>query len=115
MLVSFKILQVNTFARGYILKDVGKEIISYLNSHGYPIDENGQMENPSDVINLFVKNGFTKKLEVLPAEQSQIYIWHDLYLLDVHKTLQDMTDNPFLSCPNLHFIYPTNIRKSSGC
>lgn len=108
MLVSFgKILaKYNTFARGYILKDVGKEIVGYLNSHGYPIDENGQMENLSDVINLFVKNGFTKKLEVLPAEQSQIYIWHDLYLLDAYKTLQDMTDNPFLSCPlNLCLFY----------
>ncbi len=108
MLVSFgKILsKYNTFARGYILKDVGKEIVSYLNSHGYPIDENGQMENLSDVINLFVKNGFTEKLEVLPAEQSQIYIWHDLYLLDAYKTLQDMTDSPFLSCPlNLCLFY----------
>jgi len=108
MLVSFgKILsKYNTFARGYILKDVGKEIVSYLNSHGYPIDENGQMENLSDVINLFVKNGFTKKLEVLPAEESQVYVWHDLYLLEAYKALQDMTDNPFLSCPlNLCLFY----------
>lgn len=99
MLVSFgKILsKYNIFARGYILRDVGKEIVGYLNSHGYSIDENGKMDNLSDVINLFVKNGFTKKLEVLPVEQSQIYVWHDLYLLYAYKTLLDMTGNPFLS------------------
>jgi len=43
---------------------------------------------------------------VTPAPRGQYYVWHDLFLLDAYKELQDMTGSPFLSCPlNLCLFY----------
>ena len=47
LLVAFgKILsKYNVFAQGSILKDVGREIIDYLNGHGYTFEETGKMDD----------------------------------------------------------------------
>jgi PAS domain S-box-containing protein len=116
LLVAFgKILsQYNAFARESILKDVGREIVGYLNKHGYRFEETGGVEDLSRTIDLFVRNGFAERLEVEPAERGQRFIWHDLYLLDAYKELHDITENPFLSCPlNLCLLYLADKREKS--
>jgi hypothetical protein len=108
LLVSFgKILaKYNVFAQGSILRDVGKEIITYLNSHGYPFEETG---NPADLVtltNLFVQNGFAEHVDVEPAEIGNKYTWHNLYGIAAYKELYEVADNPFLACPlNLCLYY----------
>jgi signal transduction histidine kinase/CheY-like chemotaxis protein len=107
MLVSFgKILaKYNAFAVNSMLKDVGKEILEYLGKKGYKLEENGA-NDLTNIIDLFVRNGFTEELEIVPAERGDNYVWHDLFLLDAYKELQDSTGNPFLSCPlNLCLLY----------
>ncbi|MBN2009028.1 hypothetical protein JW960_06765 [candidate division KSB1 bacterium] len=108
LLVSFgKILsKYNTFAQGSILKDVGKEIINYLNEHGFDFDEHGNIDDLARLTELFVTNGFAEKLEIEPAEIGQNYIWHNLYGIDAYRELHEISDNPFLACPlNLCLYY----------
>lgn len=108
LLVAFgKILaKYNVFAQGAILKDVGREIIDYLNSHGFKFEEKGNLEDLSTLTDLFVKNGFAEKLDVEPADPGQNYTWHNLYGIEAYKELYDIVDNPFLSCPlNLCLYY----------
>ncbi len=108
LLVSFaKILaKYNVFAQGSILKDVGKEIINYLNSHGFEFEETGSLDDLTTLTDLFVRNGFADKLEVEPGETGTRYTWHNLYGIDAYKELYDLVDNPFLSCPlNLCLYY----------
>lgn len=108
LLVAFgKILaKYNAFAQGSILKDVGKEIIDYLNSHGFEFEETGQLEDLAALTDLFVKNGFAEKLEVVPADKGQNYIWHNLFGIEAYKELHEISDNPFLACPlNLSLYY----------
>lgn len=96
----------NAFAQGSILRDVGKEIIIYLNQHGFKFDEKGNLDDLKTLTDLFVKNGFADKLEIEPAEKGQNYIWHDLFGIDAYKELYQISDNPFLSCPlNLCLYY----------
>lgn len=101
ILVAFgKILaKYNVFAQGYILKDVGKEVIEYLNRNGFPFEETGELSDLEAITNLFVKNGFADALDVEPADKGQNYIWHNLYGIAAYKELYDIADNPFLSCP----------------
>ena len=108
LLVAFgKILaKYNAFAQGSILRDVGKEIIEYLNSHDFQFEETGELDDLSILTGLFVKNGFAEKLDIEPADKGQNYIWHNLYGVDAYKELHDITDNPFLACPlNLCLYY----------
>lgn len=108
ILVAFgKILaKYNTFAQGYILKDVGKEIINYLNAHGFQFEETGQISDLDTLTQLFVQNGFADALEIEPAEKGQNYIWRNLHGIAAYKELYDLVDNPFLSCPlNLCLYY----------
>jgi hypothetical protein len=108
ILVAFgKILaKYNAFAQGSILRDVGREIIEYLNQHGFEFEETGEVADLSTLIDLFVKNGFAEKLEIEPADKGQNYVWHNLYGLAAYKELFDLVDNPFLSCPlNLCLYY----------
>jgi hypothetical protein len=108
LLVAFgKILaKYNVFAQGSILKDVGREIIVYLDEHGYNFKETGKMEDMETLTNLFVKNGFADKLDVEPVKNGTRYTWHNLYGIDAYKELFDLVDNPFLSCPlNLCLYY----------
>lgn len=108
VLVAFgKILaKYNVFAQSYILKDVGKEIIEYLNEHGFPFEESGEVKDLEVLIDLFVKNGFADTVEIEPAEKGQNYIWHNLHGIAAYKELYDIAANPFLSCPlNLCLYY----------
>jgi hypothetical protein len=116
LLVAFgKILsQYNAFAQGSILRDVGKEIISYLNSHGFQFEEKGNMDDLSVLMDLFVKNGFADRLDIEQADKGQNYIWHNLYGIAAYKELHDMIDNPFLSCPlNLCLYYLADKHKKT--
>lgn len=108
LLVAFgKILaKYNAFAQGSILRDVGKEIIEYLNRHGFEFEENGDVSDLARLTNLFIENGFAEKLEVSPAEKGHNYVWHNLYGRAAYKELHDISDNPFLACPlNLCLYY----------
>ena len=107
-LVAFgKVLsKYNTFAQGSILRDVGREIIDYLKKYGFEFEEKGDLSDLAMLTDLFVKNGFTEKLEILPAKKGQNYIWHNLYGIEAYKELHEITDNPFLACPlNLCLYY----------
>ncbi len=108
VLVAFgKILaEYNVFAQGSILKDVGKEIIEYLNNHGFQFKETGELIDLDTLTNLFVQNGFADSLTIEPAEKGQNYIWHNLHGINAYKELYEIADNPFLSCPlNLCLYY----------
>ena len=108
LLVAFgKILsKYNAFAQGSILRDVGKEIIDYLNCHGFQFEEQGNLDDIQTLIDLFVKNGFAEKLDIEPADKGQNFVWHDLYGIHAYKQLHDIADNPFLACPlNLCLYY----------
>jgi diguanylate cyclase (GGDEF)-like protein len=108
LLVAFgKVLaKYNVFAQGYILKDVGEEIINYLNSHGFQFEEQGNLDDLTVLTELFVKNGFADCLEIENADIGKNYIWKNLYGIEAYKELFDIADNPFLSCPlNLCLYY----------
>lgn len=108
LLVSYgKILaQYDAFTQGSILRDVGKEIIDYLNRHGFGFTETGEVADLAQLTDLFVKNGFVGKLDVEPAEPGNNFIWHDLYGVDAYRELHEISDNPFLACPlNLCLYY----------
>lgn len=108
LLVAFgKVLaKYNVFAQGYILKDVGEEIINYLNNHGFDFKEQGTLDDLETLTNLFVKNGFAECLEIESADIGKNYIWRNLYGIAAYKELFDVADNPFLSCPlNLCLYY----------
>jgi two-component system sensor histidine kinase/response regulator len=96
----------NAFAQGTVLKDAGKDLLAYLNKHGFELEQRGDLSDLSRLVELFLKNGFARSLEVVPAERGDCYIWQDLFLLDAYKELQDLTGSPFLSCPlNLCLYY----------
>ena len=101
VLVSFgKILaKYNAFAQGFILRDVGKELINYLNRHGFGFEEQGNFEDVSRMTELFIKNGFAETLDVVPMDRGHNFIWHNLYGIAAYKELHDVSDNPFLACP----------------
>lgn len=108
LLVSYgKILaKYDGFAQGSILRDVGKEIIEYLNRHGFNFQEHGEVADLAQLTELFVRNGFVRELEAHPAEPGVNYIWHDLYGVDAYRELHEISDNPFLACPlNLCLYY----------
>ena len=96
----------NTFAQGSILRDVGKEIIAYLNNHDFDFEEKGNIDDLTTLIELFVKNGFAEKLDITPVDKGKNYVWHNLYGIEAYKELHEITDNPFLACPlNLCLFY----------
>ncbi len=108
LLVAFaKVLaKYNVFAQSHILRDVGQEIIQYLNQNGFDFEETGQIEDLQRLTNLFVKNGFADELQIEPAEVGQNYVWKNLYGFNAYKELLEIADNPFLSCPlNLCLYY----------
>jgi hypothetical protein len=110
LLVAYgKILsKYNAFAQGSILRDVGKEIIDYLQKHGFEFEETGTVEDLVNMTRLFVENGFTERLDVETADKGQNYTWHNLYGVDAYKELHEISDNPFLACPlNLCLFYLT--------
>lgn len=107
-LVAFgKVLsKYNLFTEGAILKDVGREIIDYLNSHGFEFEEIGEVSDLQTLTDHFVKNGFADQLDVEPADKGSTYTWHNLYGIEAYNTLYKVIDNPFLSCPlNLCLYY----------
>jgi hypothetical protein len=62
LLYSFgKILaKYNTFAQDVMLRDVGKEIIDYLDSQGFQFDETGTADDVNRLLDLFIDNGFAE-------------------------------------------------------
>ncbi len=76
VLVAFgKILaKYDVFTQGVIMRDIGKEVVAYLNEHGFDFQETGSVEDLNTLINLFVKNGFAEALEVTPADKGDNYI-----------------------------------------
>jgi hypothetical protein len=96
----------NVFSEGAILKDVGQEILNYLNKQGFTFDEKGELEDLVRLTNLFVDNGFAEKLEIQDADRGKNYVWHNLFGLSAYKELHEIAENPFLSCPlNLCLYY----------
>jgi hypothetical protein len=89
VLVAFgKILaKYNAFAQGSILRDVGKELIEYLNRHGFQFEEKGGLEDLSRMIKLFVGNGFAERLDVEPMDRGNNYVWHNLYGINADSPL----------------------------
>lgn len=89
-----------------ILRDVGKEILDYLNLHGLGFKESGEVEDLSRLTRLFVDNGFAERLDVAPADKGSLYTWKNLYGVDAYRELHTLSDNPFLACPlNLCLFY----------
>ncbi|HRF47118.1 MAG TPA: GGDEF domain-containing protein [Anaerolineales bacterium] len=108
LLVAFGrvLAKYNLFAEGAVLRDVGKEIVDYLNAHGLEFAEQGDIQDLNRLTELFIQNGFAGSVDVSPAPKGTRYIWHDLYGLEAYKQLYDVADNPFLSCPlNLCLYY----------
>lgn len=108
VLVAFgKILaKYDVFTQGVIMRDIGKEVVAYLNEHGFGFQETDSVEDLTTLINLFVTNGFAEALEITPAENGDNYIWTNLYGLAAYKKLYDLALNPFLACPlNLCMFY----------
>jgi diguanylate cyclase (GGDEF)-like protein len=89
----------NAFTRDIIIKDIGKEILWYLKNQGFDYEEKDVLSDIENVMNLYVNNGFVEKLEIEKADHGNTFIWHNLYGMDAYKALQDVTDNPFISCP----------------
>ncbi len=110
VLVSFaKILaKYDVFTQNIIMRDIGKEVIEYLNDHGFGFRESGSIDDLNTLIDLFVKNGFAESLTVTPADKGENYIWKGLYGVDAYKDLYELSLNPFLACPlNLCMVYLT--------
>lgn len=108
VLVAFgKILaKYNGFAQASILRDVGREIIDYMNAHGFGFEETGTADDMGRLTELFVKSGFASSLEAQPASPGTNYVWRDLYGIEAYHTLHEISDNPFLACPlNLSLYY----------
>jgi two-component system, sensor histidine kinase and response regulator len=96
----------NAFAQGMVLKDVGKDLLSYLRNHGFSFEETGDVSDLGKLVQMFLDGGFAQSLSITPASEGDNYTWTELLLLDAYKELQDSTENPFLSCPlNLCLYY----------
>jgi diguanylate cyclase (GGDEF)-like protein len=89
----------NVFAEGEIMRDIGKEILEYLNKHGLGFVEKSAVEDISNLTDLFVKNGFAESLDITPADRGEKYVWKNLYGMQAYKELYELALNPFLSCP----------------
>lgn len=98
----------NIFSNPQIMKDVGKEIIDYLNEHGFGFTETNTLKDLNTIKTLFVENGFTESVECIPEGNREKYVWHNLYGFDAYQKLHEVSDNPFLACPlNLALYYIT--------
>ena len=78
----------NAFAQDTVLKDVGKEIIDYLQEHGYEFKESGSIEDLGKIVDLFVSNGFAGELKVEKAEKGDNYYWKNLFGEDPYVILR---------------------------
>jgi hypothetical protein len=112
LLYSFgKILaKYNTFAQEVILRDVGREVIDYLDGHGFQFDRTGTVDDVNGLLELFIDNGFAE-VERRPAEHGEIYLWRNLYGIKAYAALQEIVENPFLSCPlnaSMHYLADKN-------
>lgn len=101
VLVAFgKVLaRYDAFAQASVLRDVGRELIDYLGTHGFPFEEKGNAEDLARMMDLFVSNGFAERLEINPLPKGADYVWHGLYGRAAYQELHSVSDNPFLACP----------------
>jgi hypothetical protein len=89
----------NVFAQDLILNELGKEIIEYLDRNGYKIDQTGSLDKDvKSLMDLFISNGFSD-VEVSQCEHGENYKWSNLYGIKAYSELQEITENPFISCP----------------
>jgi diguanylate cyclase (GGDEF)-like protein len=94
------------FLQGEIMRDVGRELIEYLNARGLNFEETGSIDDLKKLTDLFIENGFAESVEVRPAEKGSNYVWHKLYGICAYEELHKFAANPFLSCPlNLSLYY----------
>ncbi len=110
VLVAFgkTLAKYDAFTQGVMMRDIGKEIIDYLNDHGFGFKETDSINDLNQLTDLFVKNGFADSLKVTPAEKGENYLWTNLYGVEAYKELYDLSLNPFLACPlNLCMSYVT--------
>ncbi|MFC7335359.1 sensor histidine kinase [Rhodocista pekingensis] len=87
------------FAQGEVMRDVGRELIEYLNRKGLCFKETGSVSDLEALIRLFVDNGFAESVEIVPADRGSTYVWRNLYGAPAYAELHRFSDNPFLACP----------------
>lgn len=96
----------DAFTHGAVLNEIGREIIDYLNRHGFGFAERGEVADLATLTEMFVAHGFASRLEARPSEHGTTYTWHDLYGREAYEELHAVSDNPFLACPlNLCLYY----------
>lgn len=94
------------FLQGEIMREVGRELIEYLNARGLNFEESGNLDDLKRLTDLFVRNGFAESVEVRPADKGSNYVWNNLYGICAYEELLKFAANPFLSCPlNLSLYY----------
>lgn len=94
------------FLQGEIMREVGRELIDYLNARGLNFEETGSVDDLKTLTDLFVRNGFAESVEVRPADKGSNYVWNKLYGICAYEELLKFAANPFLSCPlNLSLYY----------
>jgi hypothetical protein len=50
----------HAFAQGPILRDVGKDLVEYLQQHGFEFEETGRIEDHPTLIRVLLESGFAK-------------------------------------------------------
>ncbi len=94
------------FLQGEIMRDVGRELLDYLNARGLNFEETNSIDDLKSLTDLFIRNGFAESVEVRPADKGANYIWTKLYGICAYEELHKFAANPFLSCPlNLSLYY----------
>jgi len=101
ILVAFgkTLARYDAFLQGEIMREVGRELIDYLNARGLGFEETGSLDDLTRLTDLFVRNGFAESVEARPADRGCNYVWNNLYGVGAYEELQKFAANPFLSCP----------------
>ncbi len=89
----------DVFSQNMMLEEVGKEILEYLEEFGFKIERENDENDIMKILELFIQNGFTKEMHVEPTPEGEKMVWHDMYGARAYDRLQEVTENPFLSCP----------------
>lgn len=89
----------DAFSQNMMIEDAGKEIIKYLKEFGFDFEVKNTESDIMAIFEMFVKNGFTQKLESFQTPEGEKLIWHGLYGARAYERLTKVTENPFISCP----------------